>query len=68
MADGKKFKSTKKDFVKGGSKGMFGKQSAVKQKSGTSATASGSKSKWPGKLGGGGKMFGKQTSKGPKSC
>jgi hypothetical protein len=68
MADGKKFTSKSKTFVKGGSKGMFGKQSAVKQKSGTSATATGSKSKWPGKLGGGGKMFGKQTSKGPKSC
>jgi hypothetical protein len=67
MAKSKMMSSKSKTFVKGGSTGMFGKQSAVKQKSGTTAT-SGSKAKWPGKLGGSGKMFGKQTAKPAKPC
>lgn len=63
----KQISSKSKAFIKGGGKPMFGKQSAVKQKSGTTATA-GSKSKWPGKLGGTGKMFGKQMAKPSKAC
>jgi hypothetical protein len=54
--------SKSKEFAKGGSKGMFGKQSAVKQKSGMTSHAGGG-AKWPGKLGGSGKMFGKSGSK-----
>jgi hypothetical protein len=54
-------------FAKGGSKGMFGKQSAVKQKAGMTAHAGPAK-KWPGKLGGSGKMFGKTGSKTAKVC
>lgn len=64
---GKQISSKSKQFVKGGSGSMFGKQSAVRQKSGTTATA-GSKAGWPGKLGGSGKMFGKQKSKPSKAC
>jgi hypothetical protein len=67
MAKSKQMSSKSKEFVKGGSKSMFGKQSAVKQKSGMTSHAGGA-SKWPGKLGGGGKMFGKSGSKPAKKC
>jgi len=66
MAKGKVISTKTPSFIKGGGKPMFGKQSAVKQKPGTTATG-GAKSKWPGKLGGGGKMFGKQTAKPSKA-
>lgn len=64
---GKMLSSKSATFAKGGSKPMFGKQSAVRQKPGTTATG-GSKAKWPGKLGGSGKMFGKQSAKPSKAC
>lgn len=67
MAKSKQMSSKSASFAKGGSKSMFGKQSAVKQKSGMTSHA-GSKAKWPGKLGGSGKMFGKQSAKPSKAC
>jgi hypothetical protein len=62
MAKSKQTSSKSKQFVKGGSSSMFGKQSAVKQKSGMTSHAGPAK-KWPGKLGGSGKMFGKSGAK-----
>jgi hypothetical protein len=67
MAKSKQMSSKSAVFAKGGSKGMFGKQSAVKQKPGVTSHA-GSGKKWPGKLGGSGKMFGKQSAKPAKGC
>jgi hypothetical protein len=62
MAKSKQKSSKSQQFAAGGSKGMFGKQSAVKQKPGMTSHAGPAK-KWPGKLGGSGKMFGKSGAK-----
>jgi hypothetical protein len=68
MAKSKQMSSKGAAFAKGGREGMFGKQSAVKQKPGMTSHAGPAK-KWPGKLGGSGKMFGKQSAKPSKgSC
>lgn len=63
----KQMSSKGKQFAKGGSGHMFGKTKAGTQKSGTTATASRTETKWPGKLGGSGKMFGKTKSRPSKA-
>jgi hypothetical protein len=66
MAKGTKvLKTSTPTFVKGGSTGMFGKQSAGPQKSGTTAKNGSGGGKFA--KGGGAKMFGKQAAGPQKS-